>query len=52
MTDERGAELLRAGGVSHRATFRELFLDVVFAFTRVSLRLIHDVTTGGPVPPM
>ncbi|MGW5668309.1 low temperature requirement protein A [Micromonospora sp. NPDC003776] len=49
MTDERGAELLRGGGGSHRATFLELFLDVVFvfAFTRVSQRLIHDVTVGG-----
>jgi low temperature requirement protein LtrA len=49
MTDERGAELLRGGGGSHRATFLELFLDVVFvfAFTRVSQRLIDDVAVGG-----
>ncbi|MET8834204.1 low temperature requirement protein A [Micromonospora sp. NPDC004540] len=49
MTDERGAELLRGGGGPYRATFLELFLDVVFvfAFTRVSQRLIHDVMTGG-----
>ncbi|KAB1914590.1 low temperature requirement protein A [Micromonospora sp. AMSO31t] len=49
MTDGRGAELLRGGGGSHRATFLELFLDVVFvfAFTRVSQRLIDDVTTSG-----
>ncbi|MGC1212058.1 MAG: low temperature requirement protein A [Micromonospora sp.] len=49
MTDERGAELLRRGGGTRRATFLELFLDVVFvfAFTRVSQRLIQDITAGG-----
>ncbi|MFI6330926.1 low temperature requirement protein A [Micromonospora chersina] len=54
MTDERGAELLRGGGGSHRATFLELFLDVVFvfAFTRVSQRLITDVAAGGERLPL
>ncbi|MEU4480064.1 low temperature requirement protein A [Micromonospora sp. NPDC023966] len=54
MTDERGAELLRRGGGPYRATFLELFLDVVFvfAFTRVSQRLITDVATGGDRLPL
>lgn len=54
MTDQRGAELLRRGGGPHRATFLELFLDVVFvfAFTRVSQRLIHDITARGQRLPL
>ncbi|MEO3923343.1 low temperature requirement protein A [Micromonosporaceae bacterium B7E4] len=41
-----GAELLRREESSPRATFLELFLDLVyvFALTRVSQRLVHDLT--------
>ncbi|MGC5329366.1 low temperature requirement protein A [Micromonospora sp. DT62] len=42
MTDERGGRLLRPEDSSPRATFLELFFDLVFVFalTRVSLRLV------------
>ncbi|MFJ6197093.1 low temperature requirement protein A [Micromonospora sp. NPDC092111] len=48
MADERGAALLRGGVSSPRATFLELFFDLVFVFalTRVSQRLIDDVTAS------
>jgi low temperature requirement protein LtrA len=48
MTEERGAELLRHGKTSPRATFLELFFDVVyvFALTRVSYRLVSAFTTN------
>ncbi|WP_422752735.1 low temperature requirement protein A [Micromonospora sp. WMMD708] len=47
MTDERGAALLRGGVSSPRATFLELFFDLVFVFalTRVSQRVIDDLNT-------
>ncbi|MGC4766385.1 low temperature requirement protein A [Micromonospora sp. DT46] len=47
MTDERGGRLLRPEDSSPRATFLELFFDLVFVFalTRVSLRLVEG--TGG-----
>ncbi|MEH0936543.1 low temperature requirement protein A [Micromonospora psammae] len=50
MTDERGAALLRGGTSSPRASFLELFFDLVFVFalTRVSQMLIDDVSTHGP----
>ncbi|MFC0004051.1 low temperature requirement protein A [Micromonospora siamensis] len=50
MTDQRGAALLRGGISSPRATFLELFFDLVFVFalTRVSQRLIDDVSAHGP----
>ncbi|MGC4821360.1 low temperature requirement protein A [Micromonospora sp. DT63] len=40
--------LLRGAGTRERATFLELFLDLVFVFalTRISLRLIDDFTDG------
>ncbi|MCM0678369.1 low temperature requirement protein A [Micromonospora phytophila] len=49
MTDERGAALLRGGMSSPRASFLELFFDLVFVFalTRVSQRLIDDLSTHG-----
>ncbi|MFG3704922.1 low temperature requirement protein A [Micromonospora sp. NPDC047670] len=42
MTDQRGEQLLRPEVSSTRATFLELFFDLVFVFalTRVSLRLV------------
>ncbi|MEU7614490.1 low temperature requirement protein A [Micromonospora rifamycinica] len=45
MADERGAALLRGGVSSPRATFLELFFDLVFVFalTRVSQRIIDDL---------
>ncbi|MEU1755371.1 low temperature requirement protein A [Micromonospora matsumotoense] len=48
MADERGAALLRAGVTSPRATFLELFFDLVFVFalTRVSQRIIDDLATA------
>ncbi|MEV4478581.1 low temperature requirement protein A [Micromonospora coxensis] len=50
MAHGRGEALLRGGMSSARATFLELFFDLVFVFalTRVSKRLIDDVTAGGP----
>ncbi|MEU4381578.1 low temperature requirement protein A [Micromonospora echinofusca] len=49
MTDERAGRLLRPEESSPRATFLELFFDLVFVFalTRVSMRLIDG--TGGSV---
>ncbi|WP_435210060.1 low temperature requirement protein A [Micromonospora sp. bgisy143] len=43
-----GGGLLREAGTRERATFLELFLDLVFVFalTRISLRLIDDFTEG------
>ncbi|MFI5929726.1 low temperature requirement protein A [Micromonospora sp. NPDC051543] len=43
-----GAGLVRGAGARERATFLELFLDLVFVFalTRISLRLIDDFTGG------
>ncbi|MBQ0980311.1 low temperature requirement protein A [Micromonospora sp. M61] len=40
--------LLRSGATRQRATFLELFLDLVFVFalTRISARLIADFTDG------
>ncbi|WP_255510027.1 low temperature requirement protein A [Micromonospora sp. AP08] len=47
--DERGAGLLRSPGSSGRATFLELFFDLVFVFalTRVSQRLINSLPATG-----
>ncbi|MGC4772383.1 low temperature requirement protein A [Micromonospora sp. DT44] len=44
-----GGGLVRGAGARERATFLELFLDLVFVFalTRISLRLIDDFTGGG-----
>ncbi|MEH0842073.1 low temperature requirement protein A [Micromonospora sp. CPCC 205711] len=49
MADERGGALLRGGMSSPRATFLELFFDLVFVFalTRVSQRLTDDLTAHG-----
>ncbi|AVT37574.1 low temperature requirement protein A [Plantactinospora sp. BB1] len=48
MADTPVDPLLRAESSSQRATFLELFLDLVFVFalTRVSQRLVEDFTTG------
>ncbi|WP_349878331.1 low temperature requirement protein A [Micromonospora sp. HUAS YX12] len=45
MTEQRGGALLRTGSSPGRATFLELFFDLVFVFalTRVSQRLINGV---------
>ncbi|MFC4145337.1 low temperature requirement protein A [Micromonospora mangrovi] len=50
--DERGSALLRGGVSATRATFLELFFDLafVFALTRISQRLIDDVSTHGRDP--
>ncbi|MEH0823645.1 MULTISPECIES: low temperature requirement protein A [unclassified Micromonospora] len=50
MTNGRGAALLRGAISSPRATFLELFFDLVFVFalTRVSRRLIDDVSANPP----
>src|ERR1700754_2998810 len=47
----RAADLLRERGDPQQATFLELFFDLVFVFalTRVSQRLIQDVTSGGSI---
>jgi low temperature requirement protein LtrA len=47
MTGARGLGLLRSEATSQRATFLELFFDLVFVFalTRVSQRLITDFNT-------
>jgi low temperature requirement protein LtrA len=47
MTTGRGADLLRKPEQPPRATFLELFFDLVFIFalTRVSLRLVEDLTS-------
>ncbi|MCI4064924.1 low temperature requirement protein A [Micromonospora sp. R77] len=49
---ERSAALLRGGISATRATFLELFFDLVFVFalTRVSQRLIDDVSTHSRDP--
>ena len=49
MTEERGAALLRPAVSAPRATFLELFFDLVFVFalTRVSQRLIDDLPATG-----
>ncbi|PWR14900.1 low temperature requirement protein A [Micromonospora sicca] len=46
MAEKRGEQLLRGEQTSPRATFLELFFDVafVFALTRVSNRLVNDLT--------
>ncbi|MFY1616480.1 low temperature requirement protein A [Micromonospora sp. WMMD736] len=48
MREIPGGGLVREAGTRERATFLELFLDLVFVFalTRISLRLIHDFTEG------
>ncbi|WP_030491202.1 low temperature requirement protein A [Micromonospora chokoriensis] len=48
MREERGVRLLRDDATRQRATFLELFLDLVFVFalTRISARLIADFTDG------
>ncbi len=48
MRKERGGRLLRDEDTLERATFLELFLDLVFVFalTRISARLIDDFTDG------
>ncbi|SBT53593.1 low temperature requirement protein A [Micromonospora auratinigra] len=49
MAEQRGGGLLRMGVTSGRATFLELFFDLVFVFalTRVSQRLIRDLPATG-----
>ncbi|MEV1017299.1 low temperature requirement protein A [Micromonospora sp. NPDC049801] len=49
MSKMPGGGLVRGAGARERATFLELFLDLVFVFalTRISLRLIDDFTGGG-----
>ncbi|MFF5171032.1 low temperature requirement protein A [Micromonospora sp. NPDC000089] len=49
MADGRGGALVRGEVSSARATFLELFFDLVFVFalTRVSQRLIDDLTAHG-----
>ncbi|MEU5787275.1 low temperature requirement protein A [Micromonospora purpureochromogenes] len=50
MADGQGGGLLRGVTTSPRATFLELFFDLVFVFalTRVSQRLIDDVSADPP----
>ncbi|GAB3173353.1 low temperature requirement protein LtrA [Micromonospora palomenae] len=50
MADGQGGALLRGVTSSPRATFLELFFDLVFVFalTRVSQRLIDDVSANPP----
>ena len=47
MATSRAAELLRKPGQSQRATFLDLFFDLVFVFalTRVTQRLLEDFTS-------
>ena len=47
MTTSRAARLLRKPGQPEHATFLELFFDLVFVFalTRVSHRLVEDITS-------
>lgn len=47
MTTSRAADLLREPGQQPQATYLELFFDLVFIFalTRISLRLVEDVTS-------
>ena len=49
MTEQRGGALLRTASSPGRATFLELFFDLVFVFalTRVSQRLINGID-GSP----
>ncbi|MEV0004623.1 low temperature requirement protein A [Micromonospora sp. NPDC050980] len=49
MGEQRGGALLRTMSSPERATFLELFFDLVFVFalTRVSQRLVADVDGGG-----
>jgi low temperature requirement protein LtrA len=49
MARSRAAALLREPGDPQRATFLELFFDLVFIFalTRVSQRLVEDLTPNG-----
>lgn len=49
MATSRATALLRKPGQPERSTFLELFFDLVFVFalTRVSLRLVEDVTFQG-----
>ncbi|PGH46078.1 low temperature requirement protein A [Micromonospora sp. WMMA1996] len=49
MSEQRGGALLRTMASSERATFLELFFDLVFVFalTRVSQRLITDLDGSG-----
>ncbi|WP_431937241.1 low temperature requirement protein A [Micromonospora sp. RP3T] len=48
MSEQRGGGLLRTTSSPGRATFLELFFDLVFVFalTRVSQRLVTDVDSG------
>ncbi len=50
MRNTSGVRLLRDDATRQRATFLELFLDLVFVFalTRISARLIVDFTDGQP----
>ncbi|MGR6319728.1 low temperature requirement protein A [Micromonospora soli] len=47
----RAARLLREGGGPSRATFLELFFDLIFVFAlaRISERLVDDFVSAGPV---
>jgi low temperature requirement protein LtrA len=49
MATSRAAALLRKPGQPERATFLELFFDLVFVFalTRISQRLVEDFASGG-----
>ncbi|MEK8110235.1 low temperature requirement protein A [Micromonospora sp. M12] len=48
MSENRGVRLVRGEASFQRATFLELFLDLVFVFalTRISARVIDDFTDG------
>ncbi|WCN79717.1 low temperature requirement protein A [Micromonospora sp. LH3U1] len=48
MSEDRGTPLVRGEATLQRATFLELFLDLVFVFalTRISERVIDDFTDG------
>jgi low temperature requirement protein LtrA len=52
MTRSRGADLLRKPGQPPRATFLELFFDLVFLFalTRISARLVQGFTAEREAP--
>jgi low temperature requirement protein LtrA len=52
MATNRAAALLRVGGESERATFLELFFDLVFVFalTRVSQQVVVHTTAPRPTP--
>ncbi|OKI48927.1 low temperature requirement protein A [Micromonospora sp. CB01531] len=53
MTADLAARLLRGGGGPSRATFLELFFDLVFVFalTRISQRFVEDFSSGRPALP-